>query len=191
MKHSLLLTVFLLGLTPAAAAVDRAQASCAVSAISLYSEAMAAAVTDSAQLIAEQQPGLAEIAELHGKLQDAAAQRQQQQFKWAARHDPRRLNLTQGVASAALLPWSAADEQRLQSGEPDYQDLSREHARLRKQVDAHPDKGRFHAYLGGGFLKSPDYLASVSGLGKAVLSAEAELQRCAQIAARPKRSLTE
>lgn len=191
MKHPLLLTAFLLSLIPPAAAVDRSQASCAVGAISLYSEAMAAAVTGSAQLIAEQRPSLAEIAELHGQLQAAAAQRQQLQFKWAARHDPQRLNLAQGVAGAALLPWSADDEQRLQSGEPDYKDLSREHARLRKQVDAHPDNARFYAYLRGGFLKSPDYLASVSGLGQAVLSAEAELQRCAQIAARPQRSLTE
>lgn len=191
MNQRLLLTVFLLGLTPAAAAVDRAQASCAVSAISLYSEAMAAAVTDSAQLIADQQPGLAGIAELHGKLQAAAAQRQQHQFKWAARHDPQRLNLTQGVASAALLPWSAADEQRLQAGEPDYQDLSREHARLRKQVDAHPKNAAFYAYLGDGILKSPDYLSSIAGLGKAVTRADQELQRCAEIAARPKRSLTE
>lgn len=45
--------------------------------------------------------------------------------------------------------------------------------------------------LGKGFLKSSAYAASLSSLSKTMALAEQELQRCAEIASRPTRSLTE
>ena len=169
----------------------REAAACARPVLSRYVELMNQWQLQMAEHLAESQPRLAEAMELRAGLHAAQLRQQGWRFAWLSRQLPARLELSQGLSGALHFAWDAADEARLRAGEPEYRDLLEQLQRLDRLERQHPRRDALQAHLQQGFFNQPDFLGPAQRLQQTLTELDQDLARCATMAERAPRSLTE
>lgn len=181
----------LLLLSHAAYGAGREAAACARPVLSSYVELMAQWHGELAEIVAEQQPRLREAMELRTALHALQLRQQGWRFAWLSRQLPGRLELGQGSSGALRFAWDTADEQRLRSGEPEYRDLLQQLERVDRQERRHPRRDALEQHLQAGFFTQAAIQAPAQALQQQLSKLDQELSRCADMAERAPRSLTE
>lgn len=133
---------------------------------------------DLRDLIVQKRPEFESLATVNMELQIMLAEARRAMFDYLLRHDPNRIDTTNGLVQFSNLEWFDEDSAKFMEESSSYRELEYRISALQEQNNDHPDWPKLREHFRSELSQSPDFKALMARFQTRQSNVEAVIAQC-------------